>query len=177
MVRRRRAAVLLACLFGALGPCGCATQQVVMLPAVGPIGPADSSAASRSDDPEAAIQGTLVVYSETLPVAKHRSPPVYAHTGYVLRRASGNRVATKVDNQRSEAEPDPEPVSLEPGLYEIQARAAKVGTVVVPVIIAPGRRTDVFLDATGMPSAEARGLKNPVTLPDGRVVGARAVAP
>ena len=146
-----------------------------MLPAVGPIAAADPSAESRSDDSDAAAKGTLIVYSETLPVAKHRSPPVYAHTGYILRRASGSRTVTQVDNMTADAEPEPDEVSLEAGLYEVQARAAKVGTVVVPVLIAPGRRTEVFLDATGMPAAEARGLQDPVTLPDGRVVGARAV--
>ena len=168
MIRPRSAVLLLATL--ALG--GCAARRIVTLPAVGPIAAATPKRPS-SDDPDAAMKGTLVVYSETLPVAKHRNPPVYAHTGYVIRRASG-KIVSQVDNMISDAEPKPDEVSLEAGLYEIQARAAKVGTVVVPVVIAPGRRTDVFLDATGMPSAEADSLKDPVKLSDGRVVGARA---
>ena len=44
----------------------------------------------------------------------------------------------------------------------------------VPVVIAPRKRTVLYLDAEGMPEAEARTLTDPVTLPDGRVVGARA---
>ena len=76
----------------------------------------------------------------------------------------------------SEAEAEPEKLSLPPGLYEVQARATDVGTVIVPVVIAPGRRTDVFLDARGMPAKEAAGLTDPVRLADGRVVGPRAEA-
>jgi hypothetical protein len=161
-------------LLAALPLAACFAHRVVTLPAVGPIAEA-ATKPPASDDADAATKGTLVVYSETLPVAKHRNPPVYAHTGYVLRRASG-KIVSQVDNMTSEAEPEPDQVSLDPGLYEIQARAAKIGTVVMPVVIAPGRRTEVFLDATGMPSSEASTLKDPVKLPDGRVVGARAVS-
>ena len=74
------------------------------------------------------------------------------------------------------SEAEPEKLSLPPGLYEVQARATDVGTVIVPVVIAPGRRTDVFLDARGMPAKEAAGLTDPVRLADGRVVGPRAEA-
>ena len=121
------------------------------------------------------MTGTLVVYSEELPVSKHRSAPSFLHTGYVILRANG-QVLTKVDNHNALVESEPEEVPLKPGLYQVRARGAKVGTIVVPVLISPGRRTDVYLDAEGMPAAQARALTDPVKLADGRVVGARAAA-
>ena len=120
------------------------------------------------------MKGTLVVYSEELPVSKHRSAPFYPHTGYVILRANG-QVLQKVDNHNASVENMPEEVTLKAGLYQVRARAANAGTVLVPVVIAPGRRTDVYLDAEGMPSQQAQGLHDPVRLGDGRVVGARAV--
>jgi hypothetical protein len=146
----------------------CATTAPLALPAVGPSGPAESS----SEAPE---MGTLIVYSDTLTTAKHRSPPVYPHSGYVVRKPRG-KVVARVDNNASEVDAMPETVPLAPGLYEVQARAAKVGTVLVPVMISPGQQTEVYLDAQGMPAAQARTLTDPVTLSDGRVVGARVVA-
>lgn len=165
----RRAALALA--LGAA--CACASRSYVTLPAVGPDAPAKAAArnARTGDD----MSGTLVVYSDSLPVAKHRSPPESAHTGYVIRKASGELVA-QVDNRLSEAAADPDEVRLAPGLYQIVARCAKVGTVLVPVVISPGRRTDVFLDDAGMPASRAAGLEDPVKLADGRVVGARAAS-
>jgi hypothetical protein len=150
---------------------GCASQAPVQLPAVGPVGAA-RVAPGVGDD--AAMMGTLVVYSESLPVSRHRSSPSYPHTGYVIRHASGELVA-QVDNNASSAESEPEEVPLKAGLYEVRARGVDVGTVLVPVVIAPGRRTELYLDATGMPAAQARTLTDPVRLADGRVVGARAV--
>ena len=120
------------------------------------------------------MTGTLVVYSEELPVSKHRSAPAYPHTGYVILRANG-QVLTKVDNHTASVESEPEEVPLRAGLYQVRARAANVGTVVVPVVISPGQRTELFLDAGGMPEAQARALADPVRLADGRVVGERAV--
>jgi len=154
----------------ALAAAACATEQRLALPAVGP----DAAAAASAKEADA-LHGTLVVYSDALPVAKHRSPPEYSHTGYVIRKASGELVA-HVDNRLTEAAPDPEEVRLPAGLYQVSARCAKVGTVLVPVVIAPGRRTDVFLDEEGMPRAQSTKLDDPVRLPDGRVVGARAAA-
>ena len=151
---------------------GCASQAPLNLPAVGPMAAASARAVGGTE--AAASTGTLLVYSEELPAAKHRSPPVYPHTGYVIRRPSGQLVA-QVDNRSADVEADPEEVPLPAGLYEVRARCAKVGTVLVPVVIAPGQRTELFLDASGMPAAQARALTDPVTLSDGRVVGARAV--
>jgi hypothetical protein len=167
MNRRRRAArVFLATILAA----GCASQLPMRLPAVGPIG----AAKAGMEPGQPTMMGTLIVHSEELPIATHRSPPAYPHTGYVIRRANGQLVA-QVDNHTASAESQPEEVALPAGLYEVQARAAKVGTVVVPVIIAPGGRTEVYLDASGMPAAQARALTDPVTLSDGRVVGARGI--
>jgi len=144
---------------------GCASTTPVMLPAVGP-----SAARVETKTP---TDGVLVVYSDTVTEAKHRTPPVYAHSGYVVRKNRGQLVA-RVDNNASEVEAEPEKLPLPPGLYEVQARATNVGTVIVPVVIAPGQRTDVFLDARGMPQKDAAGLSDPVRLADGRVVGPRA---
>jgi hypothetical protein len=150
---------------------GCAAQLPIQLPAVGPIGAATRPAPAGE---EPVMTGTLVVYSEALPVSKHRSAPSYPHTGYVIRRASGELVA-QVDNHTSSPESEPEEVPLKAGLYEVRARCVNHGTVVVPVVIAPGKRTELYLDATGMPAEQARALTDPVTFADGRVVGARAV--
>jgi hypothetical protein len=172
MARRTRAVMT----FLAVGLAGCAARPPIQLPAIGPTGPAASTSAapSPSGGEEPAMTGTLVVYSEELPVSKHRSAPAFPHTGYVILRANG-QVLTKVDNHNASVESEPEEVPLRAGLYQVRARAAKVGTVVVPVVIAPGRRTELFLDAGGMPADQARVLTDPVRLADGRVVGERAV--
>ena len=139
----------------------CASQAPVQLPAVGPVGAARALPAAGED---AAMMGTLVVYSETLPVSKHRSAPFYPHTGYVIFRANG-QVLAKIDNNTASVESEPEEVPLPAGLYEVHARGAQVGTVMVPVVIAPRRRTVLYLDAEGMPEAEARTLTDPVSSP------------
>ena len=92
----------------------------------------------------------------------------------VILRADG-QVLTRVDNHNASVQSEPEEVPLRAGLYQVRARGAKVGTVVVPVLIAPGQRTEVYLDAEGMPALRARALADPVRLADGRVVGERAV--
>jgi hypothetical protein len=153
----------------------CASEARLALPAVGPDAAAQAVEKDRDLLHGDVTVGTLVVYSDALPVAKHRSPPQYSHTGYVIRKASGELVA-HVDNRLSEAASEPDQVRLPPGLYEVSARCAGVGTVLVPVVIAPGRRTDVFLDQDGMPARQSKALEDPVRLPDGRVVGARATA-
>jgi hypothetical protein len=165
---RRVAAGLLAFVVLAVG---CAANPPVQLPAVGPTGPATLT---PSEGEHPVMEGTLVVYSEELPVSKHRSAPAYPHTGYVILRANG-QVLKKVDTHNATVESEPEEVPLKAGLYQVRARAAKVGTVVVPVVISPGQRTDLYLDAGGMPAARARALTEPVKLADGRVVGERAV--
>ena len=178
MARRRAPAFLLALTTFAsplwLAGCasllllaGCASTTPLMLPAVGP------SAVRVDTNPP--TDGILVVYSDTVTEARHRTPPVYAHSGYVVRTNKGKLVA-RVDNNVSEVEAEPEKLSLAPGLYEVQARATNVGTVIVPVVVAPGQRTDVFLDARGMPEKAAAGLTDPVKLADGRVVGPRAAS-
>jgi hypothetical protein len=150
---------------------GCASNPPVQLPALGPTG---AATLPPPEGEEPVMTGTLVVYSEELPVSKHRSAPAFLHTGYLILRANG-QVLTKVDNHNASIESEPEEVPLKAGLYEVRARGAKVGTVVVPVLISPGRRTEVYLDAEGMPAARARALTDPVKLADGRVVGARAI--
>jgi len=70
MSRRPLAAPVLA----ALLLCRCASQVPVQLPAVGPVGAARVLPAAGED---AAMTGTLVVYSESLPVSQHRSAPSY----------------------------------------------------------------------------------------------------
>jgi hypothetical protein len=168
-MRRRGSPTLIAL---AVLLAGCASQTTIQLPAIGPIGAA-RMLPPEGEDP--AMTGTLIVYSEELPVSKQRSAPEYPHTGYVIFRANG-QVLKKVDNHNASVESEPEEVPLRAGLYEVRARGASVGTVVVPVVIAPGRRTEVFLDAQGMPAEQARALADPVKLADGRVVGARAVS-
>lgn len=165
------AALMILIVLGVLAV-GCSAHPPIQLPAIGPTGPA-AAAAPASEGDEPAMTGTLVVYSEELPVSKHRSAPVYTHTGYVIFRANG-QLLTKVDNHNASVESEPEEVTLKAGLYQVRARAAKAGTVVVPVLISPGQRTEVFLDSEGMPAAQARALADPVKLADGRVVGARA---
>ena len=169
MPRRLAAPVVVAMAITLLSRC--ASQAPVQLPAVGPGGAASVLPAAGED---AAMTGTLVVYSETLPVSTHRSAPSYPHTGYVIFRANGQVIA-KIDNNTASVESEPEEVPLPAGLYQVRARGAQVGTVVVPVVIAPRRRTVLYLDSGGMPETEARTLTDPVRLADGRVVGARAV--
>ena len=100
MSRRPLAAPVLAVLLLSR----CASQAPLTLPAVGPVGAARVLPAAGEN---ASMTGTLIVYSESIPVSKHRSSPSYPHTGYVIRRASGELVA-QVDNHTSSAESEPE---------------------------------------------------------------------
>jgi hypothetical protein len=70
---------------------------------------------------------------------------------------------------------NPEIVNLPPGKYRVIGRGAGLGVVEVPVLIVPSEITEVYLDAAGMKRPGKRDDTAWVRLPDGRVVGRRAI--
>lgn len=139
---------------------GCATTQPVVA-AVGPAGPA----ADRGST------GKLVVYSATAVYTAEQSR--YAlHTSYILYDSRGRQLR-KVENRAGLFAADPITLTLAVGRYRVKALAVCAGSVIVPVVVAAGRTTTVYLDDTPVPQA-LQASTNEVKLPDGQVVGWRA---
>ena len=140
---------------------GCALTAPVMVGAVGPAGPVTDR------EPK----GKLVVYSATTVYTAEQSR--YAlHSAYTLYDDKGTQLQ-KVQNHAGLFAADPVTLTLAAGQYRVRALASSAGAVIVPVIVAPGRTTTVYLDDTSIP-ADLRASANEVKLPDGHVVGWRA---
>lgn len=140
---------------------GCATTQPVVVAAVGPAGPV----AGRGPT------GKLVVFSATTVYTAEQSR--YAlHTSYTLYDSRGTQLQ-KVENRAGLFAADPITLNLAAGEYRIKALAASAGSVIVPVVVAAGRTTTVYLDDTPVPR-DLQASSSEVKLPDGHVVGWRA---
>lgn len=140
---------------------GCALSAPVLVGAVGPAGPVTDR------EPK----GKLVVYSATTVYTAEQSR--YAlHTSYTLYDDKGVQLRT-VQNRAGLFAADPVTLTLAAGQYRVRALAASSGAVLVPVVVAPGRTTTVYLDDTSIP-ADLRASADEVKLPDGHVVGWRA---
>lgn len=151
---------LLTTLVGVATLSGCASAPPVVVGAVGPAGPVVSGPT-----------GKLVVYSATTVYTSEQSR--YAlHTSYTLFDDKGTQLR-KVENRAGLFAADPLTLALAAGQYRIKALATSAGPVIVPVLVAPGRTTTVYLDDTPVPH-ELRASANEVKLPDGHVVGWRA---
>ncbi|HEX3839006.1 MAG TPA: hypothetical protein VHW25_18770 [Steroidobacteraceae bacterium] len=140
---------------------GCALSAPVLVGAVGPAGPV------TSHEP----QGKLVVYSATTVYTTEQSR--YAlHTSYTLYDDKGVQLQT-VKNRAGLFAAQPVTLTLAAGHYRVRALTSTSGPVVVPVVVAPGRTTTVYLDDTRIPT-DLQASTDEVKLPDGRVVGWRA---
>ena len=149
---------------------GCASQQGMVLEAVGP-GPA---AAVNADT----ANGTLVVYSAavTTPDFNSRDPRRPEYTGYQIFNTDGSLRQT-VQNTSDTILQRPRRVELPPGTYRVAAVANGYGLVTVPVRIEAGRDTLVHLEGGfAWPGRTTFSQSNTVRLPDGDVVGWKSEA-
>ena len=159
------------CLFAALGlSAGCATHdQHLVLEPVGP---------SAEPAPAAGTNGSLVVYSAFDGHLTAASDGDHQrHSDYRLLAAGEDR-PRRIHNDSGTVWEGPVPVLLPPGSYRVIAPANGYGTVTVPVVIAPGRVTTVHLEGGDpWPNRLSFTASNAVHLPDGQIVGLRAMAP
>jgi len=116
--------------------------------------------------------GSLRVYSDSIKVAAARggSAVEYPHSGYVLLSPDG-KMLQHVENNNGTQKESPVPVVLAAGRYLVRARCVGYGELQVPVEIAAGKTTLVYLTAAGMPAALASGGGTIVRLPNGNAVG------
>ena len=93
-----------------------------------------------------------------------------AHTGYVIRTENG-KALKYVYNSRNPTDPQPTRVALPPGRYQIEAQAEEAGrntvTVVLPVLIEPGKTTVAHLSGHWKPKVQFSD-SDVVRLPDGQ---------
>jgi hypothetical protein len=159
------ALVSLATLFS-----GCVSPRSAMV--LDPVGPPVSMPATYSTD------GSLLVFSAYDSGQNGLGDPEQAqrHSDYRLFDPEGKLVET-VDNRAGSWGVDPASVALAPGRYRIEARANGYGIVSLPVVIAASQVTTVHLEGSASwPEPKAFNLANSVRLPDGEVVGWKAVA-
>jgi len=122
--------------------------------------------------------GSLVVYSAFDVLADFNSvdPERRRHTDYRILSEDG-RLLQKVNNDTRTILEGPVAVALPAGNYRVVARAQGYKLVTVPVVIAANRVTTVHLEGgDSWPNKAAFNGTNAVRLPDGRIVGWRAVA-
>jgi hypothetical protein len=153
----------LALIVAAAALAGCASAPPLALERVGP---APFLAQSTP------LQGQLLVRPAWLPLTTLDDPDMSIHTDYRILAEDGSLYRT-VRCWAPDADRDPAPVQLPAGQYTVQARAAGVGQVAVPVVIEPAQTTILCLNGradAGFGESSA-GL---VTLPNGAIVGWRA---
>jgi hypothetical protein len=112
--------------------------------------------------------GTLLVYSATYaPTIEQSEYPV--HTKYSIA-TTADMVIKRVPNLAGSFYADPAKVTLPAGAYHVRAQYDHGGFVVIPVCIEPGKTTIVDLSHERLP-AGTESTREPIRLPDGRVVG------
>ncbi len=133
-------------------------------------------------DPSAALNGgadgKLRVFSQTEEQDNVGFQFSYAQrTDYEICDASGRRIKNVADNNKGNFGAVPRAVALPPGTYRVKAMAA-VGEgelVIVPVVIEPGRTTDVHLNGHWKPPLNTPDSEL-VRMPAGFPIGWRAAA-
>ncbi len=120
--------------------------------------------------------GYLRVFSQTEPVTEGfdegANPTYYQHSDYRIYDNRG-KLVKYVGNTIGEYSSAPRLVSLPPGAYIVKARAKDFLLMNVPVLIEPGRTTNVHLDDQWNPPATANSSEI-VKEPSGSFVGWRA---
>ena len=142
---------------------GCASRSITMS-SVGP----DTLAydpASLHDT------GYLKVYSDTRCRVLGDGPPYYTHTGYNIYELSGKRIKY-VRNHIGDMDQSPASVKIAAGKYNVVAQSSSYGRVTVPVVVKPGRTTELHLDRSWRlpPDTDTNSV---VCLPNGEAVGWR----
>ncbi len=141
-------------------------------PVIDPVGP--SRPVDTTNLPPG--NGALRVFSDTYKVAAGRdgSAATHPHSGFVIFRVNTND-RQHVENHGDGRQETPVIVPLPAGRYLINARCAGYGSVTVPVQIVVGQLTQVYLAAGGMPIGAQPAGRDLVRLPNGHVVGVRAM--
>jgi len=156
---------LLAIAAGALLS-GCATgKNGLALDTVGPPLPQPTAAISTN--------GTLVVYSayEVNADFNARDPNRPEYSDYKILTTDG-KLLQRVHNNSGTILQDPVSVELQPGKYNVVARANGYGYLTIPVIIAAQQNTILHLEGGGSwPDESAFNQTNAVRLPDGQIIG------
>ena len=118
-------------------------------------------------------EGELVVYSAFDPGMTSDPDASTHHSDYRIYSADGKQLQY-VHNWVGTFIEDPAVVSLAPGRYNVEARAAASGAVTVPVMIEAGKTTSVHLDRSNLADGRQPSESELVRLPDGWIVGWRA---
>lgn len=162
--------VLAAAMFFA----GCAGQPPVTLDQVGPAPMASAHTAAGS--------GALMVYSPLEAVANldaeisGQPSDDWEYSGYKILSPDGKRIKS-VSNNAGTVQLHPQTVELPAGKYVVISTADGGIRITVPVVIASHQTTVLHLDgADFQPGETGFNQTNSVHLPDGRIVGWRAVA-
>jgi hypothetical protein len=153
--------VIVACAFLS----GCATgKNGLVLNTVGPPMPQPTAAISTN--------GTLVVYSAYEDDVYSSSDPYRPkYSDYRIFTADG-RLLQRVHNNSGTILHDPVSLELQPGKYNVIARANGYGYVTVPVMIVARENTILHLEGdVSWPDESAFNQTNAVRLPDGRIIG------
>jgi hypothetical protein len=149
---------------------GCATEKNGMV--LDTVGPTFAQPAASS-----LTNGTLVIYSAFKRNADFNNPDPYRweHSDFSLFAPDG-KLLQRVHNISETALRDVVPVELPPGKYNVKARANGYGFVTIPVIIESRQTTTLHLEGGGFwPNESLFNQTNAVRLPDGQIIGWRAV--
>lgn len=150
---------------GVLWLSGCAASRPVI--ALDPIGPsAGRSASVGSGD------GYLEVFTAT-ELRDSGGIAYWTHTSYAVYGTNGIKVRG-VLNRIGDLDQKATVVDLPAGEYFVYAQSARFGRLKVPIVIATGRLTSVYLAEHGMPRLSDVPDGEYVRLPDGHIVGRRA---
>jgi hypothetical protein len=156
---------LIAIVAGALLS-GCATgKNGLALDTVGPPLPQPAAASSTN--------GALVVYSayEVNADFNARDPNRPEYSDYRIFTTNG-KLLQRVHNNSGTILQDPVSVELQPGKYNVIARANGYGYVTIPIIIEAQQTTTLHLEGgDSWPDESAFNQTNAVRLPDGQIIG------
>ena len=152
---------------------GCASQPPVALDAVGPAPTASAHLDSG--------QGALLVYSPLVAVANLEAElsgqpsDDWGYSDYRILSANGKHFKFVLNNAGT-VQLHPQKVELPAGRYIVIAGAGNGLRVTVPVVVASHQTTVLHLDGGNFQPVETGfNQTNAVHLPDGRIVGWRAV--
>lgn len=138
---------------------GCASKPV----AIAPVGPEHVTHVAHVG------AGRLRVFTATETHAIGDNTYYYPHTAYHIYDTSGRSVKW-VQNHIGSMDETPELVSLPEGRYTVVAQSESYGRVTVPIVIADGHTTVLYLDRSWKESAE-NANQEIVRLPDGEPIG------
>ena len=149
---------------------GCAQPDPAKYLTTDMVGPMSGAPASP---PTATATGALQV--RTRQTWLNDGGIVYSrNTPYTIYRLDGQRVKGIV-NHVGPDDSQAMVVPLPPGTYRVYAESDGYGIVNVPLLVVAAQITEVDLRYRGLVDAEVLTANDQVRLPDGRVIGRRAV--